>query len=426
MVKMSLELSVGDMIRIFGSAVVAVEEGSASILGATLTSGAIFTIPEFKSYVLKSLANSRILISLEKNARVEVAVPEEEPYNEWVEVADAIIGGCLKGCTTLILGPTDAGKSSFAALLANRSLSLGLKPAIIDADVGQADLGPPGFIGLAMPSSYVSWLRDLKPVMLRFIGSIEPSPLIGKIISSCTELKMKALESGADIIIVSSDGWIEGWSALEYKLDLARSIDATHIVVIGSDELAMFMARSIHGNVYRLPRPMVQALRSPEDRRRIRQDNYRRFLEGDIIEINLDDIAVQGACISGKPVSRSVEEFISELLGTTLLEVLEYPGGLCLYLNEEKSIQPQSLKELQKRVQGKEILTIVIEPEMRILAALRDINNYDCPALLLNVDLEKRKAVFQTKCRGPFKTVFFSRIKLTRDYREASRGRIVI
>jgi hypothetical protein len=61
-----------------------------------------------------------------------------------------------------------------------------------------------------------------------------------------------------------------------------------------------------------------------------------------------------------------------------------------------------------------------------ILSALRDGRGHDCPALLVDVDLRSRKALFKTKCRGPFKSALISRIRLTEDYREAARGRIWI
>ncbi|MFN4045717.1 MAG: Clp1/GlmU family protein, partial [Acidilobaceae archaeon] len=356
MVRMRLDMSPGDLVRVFGPAVLNVENGRVSVLGAELSRGGSFTIGKFRSYVVKGLEPSAVEVELSEASRVEIASPEEEPYDEWVDVADSIVSSCSRPCTVMVLGPVDAGKSSFAALLANRSLASGLRPAIIDADVGQADVGPPGFVGLAMPSTWVSWIRELEPLMLRFVGSIEPSPLVGRIIASCVELKSVALGEGADIVVVDTDGWIEGWSALEYKLDLSKALGAEHAVVLGYDELAAYMAKSFPGHVYRLVRPMVQAVRDSEDRKKLRQANYRRFLEGDTVEVDLGKVAVQGSFLSGYDVKESLADIIMELQDVEVVNAMKYPGGVCIYVKGDKSVPQHVFRELQKRVREEVII----------------------------------------------------------------------
>lgn len=427
MVKVTLELEAGDLVRVFGPALLRVTGGRVSILGAELGVGDVFPVGEFRSYVVKGLTLSSVEVELEKDARVELASPEEEPYDEWVETADSIISACSEQCTVLVMGPTDSGKTSFAALLANRGIRSGLRVAIIDADVGQADIGPPGFVGLAYPRTWVSWLRFLEPYMLRFIGSIEPSPLIGRIISACVELQAIALREGSQLVVVDSDGWVEGWSALEYKVDLARALKAEHVAVIGDDRLANYMSRLFPGRVHRLVRPMVQAVRDVGDRRRLRQENYRRFLEGNLVEIDLDKTPVYGSCLSGYKAERRLENLVRGILGEDVVEtVSEYPGGLCVYLKEVNQEVQQSLKELQKKLQGLELIVIPLDTATMILSALRDERGFDCPALLVNIDLNSRRAWFKTTCKGPFKAVLLSRVRLSEDYREVARGRIWI
>ena len=43
----------------------------------------------------------------------------------------------------LVTGPTDAGKTTLCTCILNQAINRGLRPAIIDADVGQGDLAPP-------------------------------------------------------------------------------------------------------------------------------------------------------------------------------------------------------------------------------------------------------------------------------------------
>lgn len=425
MVRVTVDLNPGELVRVFGPALLRVVEGRVSVLGADLDVGEMFPIGEYRSYVVKGLSKSSVEVDLEKDARVELASPEEEPYDEWVEIADSIISTCSEQCTVIVMGPTDSGKTSFVALLANRGIKSKLKVAVIDADVGQADIGPPGFVGLAYPRTWVSWLRFLEPYMLRFIGSIEPSPLVGRIISACVELQAIALRDGSQLIVVDSDGWVEGWAALEYKVDLARALRVDHMVVIGDDRLANYMSRLFPGRVHRLVRPMVQALRDIEDRRRLRQDNYRRFIEGNLVEVDLDKTPIYGSCLSGLKAGDRMEGLVKDTLGEDVVEiVLEYPGGLCVYLREVNQEVQQSLKELQRKLQGLELIVIPLDTATMILSALRDERGFDCPAVLVNLDLNNGRALFKTRCKGPFKAVLLSRVRLSEDYREVARGRI--
>jgi len=84
----------------------------------------------------------------------------------------------------MVIGQVDSGKSSVSILLSNTALNNGEKPAVIDGDVGQADIGPPGFISLSYPDSKTLWMRTLKPYAMKFIGDIKPQGHMFQIIQS--------------------------------------------------------------------------------------------------------------------------------------------------------------------------------------------------------------------------------------------------
>ena len=48
----------------------------------------------------------------------------------------------------LVIGATDAGKSTFCRFLADVALAKGCKVACVDADIGQSQIGPPTTIGV--------------------------------------------------------------------------------------------------------------------------------------------------------------------------------------------------------------------------------------------------------------------------------------
>jgi len=422
----TLELGEGEAVRVFGPARVRVESGLVSVLGAELGPGEEVEVDGFRSYLLKALRASRVRLELGGNARIEAPLPGEEPYDEWVEVADSILDSCGDECRVMVVGPVDSGKTSFSAVLANRGLRRGLPPAIVDADVGQADIGPPGFVALGLPDSWVMWLRRVEPVSLRFVGSIEPGPVAGRLLSGVHSLVLEARRRGAGVTVVDTDGWVSGWAALEVKVDMARILGVSHVVVIGDPELYEFMERSVDAEVRYVRSPSVLASRSPEDRRRLRTENYRRFLEGGERRVKLSEVKVQGSCLGAPPLGdERLKSLIESATGWRVVRLTKFPGGVCAVLDAEEEVVDQSvLKGLHKRLQGVELLLVTTGGMRRVLAALAGPDGSEHPALLLDVDPETLEARFATRYQGPVRRVIFGRMKLDEDYREVGRGRI--
>jgi polynucleotide 5'-hydroxyl-kinase GRC3/NOL9 len=65
---------------------------------------------------------------------------------EWYGALEAL--SQEKG-SVILLGTADAGKSTFSKFLVSQLCKRRLRVALVDADIGQSILGPPGTIGLA-------------------------------------------------------------------------------------------------------------------------------------------------------------------------------------------------------------------------------------------------------------------------------------
>ncbi|MEM1927251.1 MAG: Clp1/GlmU family protein [Acidilobaceae archaeon] len=421
--RVETRLGKDEMLRVFGPALIKVEKGIVSVLGAELEQGDSFPVDEFRSYVVRAEADALLVVELGAGARLEPSALEEEPYSEWVSVADEIVDECRDVfCRIAVIGPVDAGKTSIVALIANRALAAGVRPAVVDCDIGQADLGPPGFTGLAFPSSWVSWLRRLDPEFLRFVGSIEPAVVSEELILACRELVEKASTSSkADVVIVDTDGWIEGLRALKHKLALLRALRASHVVVVGSSILAEVVRGSLKTRVYELPQPLVAYTRSPSARRMLRQSNYKRFLGNAHIEtIDLKSVTVASPCLA-RLVARTERSQIYEDEDSV---IVEYPGGVCVYA--KRPLKPQDLARIQKRYGRREVAVIDLNNIKYTLSALRKPDGSDCPALLLDVDIQNATAKLLTTCHPPFVELHLGRVRLSESLLEISRGRIIV
>ena len=54
------------------------------------------------------------------------------------------------GPVTLVVGPTDRGKSTLTKLLLNYASRMGRKPILVDLDVGQGSISVPGTVGAVL------------------------------------------------------------------------------------------------------------------------------------------------------------------------------------------------------------------------------------------------------------------------------------
>ena len=69
----------------------------------------------------------------------------------------------------LVIGETDTGKTHFTTYLASALLSRGDAVAVVDADLGQSDIGPPTTVGLGRVRLPVERLADAEVVGLYFV-----------------------------------------------------------------------------------------------------------------------------------------------------------------------------------------------------------------------------------------------------------------
>ena len=428
MAVLEARLQPGEMVRVFGPARLRVAEGTVMLLGAELGPGAGASIGRHRSYIVKALEHSRVELELGEDARLEWPTPSEEPLDDWVVVADKILSSCRLPCTVAVVGPVEAGKTSFTALLANRALARGIVPAVIDADVGQADVGPPGFVSMSLVTDWVVWLRDLEPDYSRFVGSIEPGPVTGRILSGVAELAAKARELGAGVIVVDTDGWVEGWSALEYKADLLRAAGADAVVVLGDSGLHRFMDRVTGGRAYYARSPRVVAERDREDRRSLRSENYRRFLSNaPARRIEASSVEVQGSCVfsSERVTDSSLYSEVSSYLALQVPYIGRFPGGYCIVVDSDQPVEPNSIRGLQKRLQG-DVIVVHTGGFQGVLAGVSGPEGWDYPAVVEGVDLDSWTVTLRTPYEGEVRRIIFGRLRLEEDYTETPKRRIWI
>lgn len=237
-----------------------------------------------------------------------------------------------QGDLCLVVGPVDAGKSSFCLLAANEALGAGRRPALIDTDPGQSDIGPPAALGLALVEKPLRELTQVSPTTIHFIGATSPVGHLLEIVTGATRLVEHARKLGADLLIVNTSGIVTG-PGRALKTAKIRLLAPSHIVSIAPEAETEPILAPLRGRaapvVYRL-KPSSRALRrDAEERRRRRECQFAAyFREAQTNRADLRELVLQGTVWrSGEPLAGVNLSYARSVLGTKVLWGERTPDG---------------------------------------------------------------------------------------------------
>jgi polynucleotide 5'-hydroxyl-kinase GRC3/NOL9 len=145
-------------------------------------------------------------------------VPELHIPAAWRQSAAQILEQRLR--VILLLGRSDAGKSSYARFLGRELAAAGERVAIVDADIGQKSIGPPTTVTLAHNAGAGDpW--PVAPEAFYFVGSPDP---VGRMLPLVVGAARLARATDAAFVIVDTTGYVEGAGRVlkGYKIDAVR------------------------------------------------------------------------------------------------------------------------------------------------------------------------------------------------------------
>ena len=204
--------------------------GSVSVLGIDACTKEV-TVRAGKMLPFEASRSSQVKIRLGSGGNYRVVGESKVGVSIWKEVADRITLQNKPICI-MILGATDTGKSTLATYLSNIASANKLKVSIVDGDVGQSDLAPPGCIGASMIKEEFLDLRDISAEYSSFIGAISPRGIEELVINGIKNIADR-LSAKSDICIINTDGYIDE-HGIDYKIELAKALKPDLIVYIGN------------------------------------------------------------------------------------------------------------------------------------------------------------------------------------------------
>ena len=173
-----------------------------------------------------TLKKGKNYFNLEKNSKHD---QDQIGTNIWNNIIDCLLN--TKRKRIIIIGPSDTGKSTLTLFIANKLLNRGLKPLIIDSDIGQGELSPPTCIGSTIMSKQTIDLAGVHPHYINFIGDIQPVGYESRIIN-CIRHSYDKLNKSNNITVVNTDGFVDN-NGNNYKIDLIKRIDPDCIICMG-------------------------------------------------------------------------------------------------------------------------------------------------------------------------------------------------
>ncbi|MGA8107650.1 MAG: Clp1/GlmU family protein, partial [Nitrososphaeraceae archaeon] len=288
--------------------------GEASILGKDISNSKIF-LDEDRVWPIETRSNCDIVISIlqkKTNSVNDIWIRDRKNIGTkiWEEVGYTIFhSGATLPNSIMVIGPTDSGKTSLSTYILNQAIRAGLRPAVIDADIGQGDLAPPGVIGCGIVEKQILNLKEVSTKYFAFLGDINPTGY-DKLIARSVMRLLNKINTGkkdrseVNLVVINTDGYITG-SGLLGKMAIANKVHPDIIIFLGeytSDLCMLIKARKQSGNAPCLlyaksPFSTNPVIKLKKERVQQRLNRFQRYISdfgkpGKIRSINLGKIKV--------------------------------------------------------------------------------------------------------------------------------------
>lgn len=198
----------------------------------------------------------------------------------------------------LLIGATDTGKSTLVARWASILFAKGRSCAVVDADVGQSDIGPPGTVGMGVIEGPIRSLREVEPTALHFVGAFSPRSRALECLTGVSRMVQRARRQRVDHILVDTTGFLEGPLGRALKLNKIQLLDPDLVVCLQRKGECYFLATAFRGQ----ERPRFQFLPSaPEVRVRTPAERTRCRMEA--LGLHLKDATLRRADLADMALS---------------------------------------------------------------------------------------------------------------------------
>jgi polynucleotide 5'-hydroxyl-kinase GRC3/NOL9 len=262
---------------------------------------------------------------------------------EWEAAAQRLLE---KGGIALVLGGPGTGKSTLCHYLVYRAYVAGEPVALVDLDLGQSHLGPPGSLGLGLFPPRFPGDYGLFPEGLYFIGQTSPVDAIPEVAGGCRMLVDEARSRGVDRMVVNTSGLIQGPAACRLKQAEMELLQPNLVLALARDQELMPLLRSLGGGSDCLDLAVSSraVIRSPDERRLYREVRFHRYFDkAQGLDLPLSEVVWRGPPLGlGEPLSPADLQRWSTTLGEQVLYGVTRDTHTVLLLDQPGPCHPPS------------------------------------------------------------------------------------
>ena len=324
-----------------------------------------------------------------------------------------------------MVGGVDTGKTNFCVQLANAGVEAGVATAVVDADVGQSEIGAPGTIGMALAEKPVEALSDLKAKRLYFIGATSPVRHLIECVVGTKKMVDAAVELGARLIVVDTTGLVEGAIGRKlktYKADLVRPRYLVGIQKKREIESVLAPFEKLESiRVIKVSSSELARRKPAEFRTARRQLNfYKHFHDSPGHIIHLDSVCTWNTWFgTGRPMKWQYQKFIEETLKCRILHAEVTGRGI--FAISERACTAAGMRSLEEYFKTTAITIVRGETFANLLVGLADENGLTLDVGLVQaIDFKERFVFVLSPIRtiSPVRVVQFGSMRVSRDGKE--------
>lgn len=325
----------------------------------------------------------------------------------------------------MIIGGVDTGKTTFCAQLANAGVEAGVPTAVVDADVGQSEIGAPGTIGMGLVDKPIEALSDVPAKRLYFVGATSPAGHTLECSVGAKKMVDAALAQGARLVILDTTGLIDGALGRKlktYKTDLVRP---SYLVGIQKkrevEHLLVPFAKVSPVHVRRVSSSELVRRKPVEYRTARRQLNYYKSFHDALGHIiRLDEVSLWNTWFgTGRPMKWQYTKFVEDALKCRVLHAEVTGAGL--FIVSERACLAKGRAALEEQFKTSSITVVTAEHFQNLLVGLADENGNTLSVGLIQAIDFKQRFMFvlsHLKTVSPVRVVQLGAVQVTREGKE--------
>ena len=409
----------GKTLLVDGPASLSLISGNVTVLGAPLHINEKIVVREGKRLPLWVKKRGTLEWLLGEGASVNEVDTGTVPHS-WVDATKEILS-LNKPSTVMVVGGIDSGKTSFCTFLVNAAVMNKCKTCVVDADFGQSDVGPPSTVGFTFVTEPVKDLFDIDAKDAVFVGCTSPSGALNKLVEGLPQLKTRLTEDGVDLLVINTDGWVEGKEASAYKVRLAEKVAPTAVVGMQREKELTPILDALDGvKVFAVDSPQLIQLRSREKRKLLRELSYKKYMKGAKLKsFSLGWTKTEDSLFGvGVPLSRRRLGTLADLLGNIPIYSEETVAAIFAVLKSSQYMSEEDVNAAENYFR-KKVKVIRKGDEEGLLVGMKDEeNSFLGIGILLGVDYKRKLLKVYTPVNEKVSTLCFGQVKLDKNCRE--------